>query len=223
MKKLIRGIVEFRKNVRSGYRETFAHLALGQSPDALLIACSDSRVVPNLFASTEPGDLFVIRNPGNLIAPCGEDGRSVSDESEAAAIEFAMLSLGVPDIIVCGHSDCGAMRTALDGMKSLAAPHLEAWLRHAEGALRQVREGHRMKAEFALHNHLSQFNVLEQLKHLRSYPAVRERLEAGRLRLHAWWFDIARAEVLAYDDARHEFVVIDEAEADRLLKRLGEN
>src|SRR5436305_14578581 len=97
MKKLIQGIVDFRKNLTEESRTLFAKLALGQKPDTLFIACSDSRVVPNLFASTEPGDLFVIRNPGNLIAPCGEDGRSVSDESEAAAIEFAILSLGVPD------------------------------------------------------------------------------------------------------------------------------
>lgn len=220
MKKLIQGIVEFRKKVRPGYRETFARLALGQSPDALLIACSDSRVVPNLFASTEPGDLFVVRNPGNLIAPCGEDGRSLSDESEAAAIEFAAISLNVRDVIVCGHSECGAMRTLLDERKDLRAPHLHAWLRHAEGALREVREGARMKADLALHNHVSQFNVLRQLEHLRTYPVVREPLETGRLRLHAWWFDIAQAEVLNYDEREQRFTIIDEAEADRILRRL---
>ncbi len=220
MKKLIRGIVEFRKKVRPGIRETFARLALGQAPDALLIACSDSRVTPNLFASTEPGDLFVIRNPGNLIAPCGADGRSLSDESEAAAIEFATLVLNVADIIVCGHSECGAMRALLEEKKELRAPHLHSWLRHAEGALRQVREGARMKSDLSVPNLISQFNVLRQLDHLRTYPVVRERLEGGRLRLHAWWFDIAEAEVLTYDEASRQFVVIDEAEAERLLARL---
>ncbi len=220
MKKLLRGIVEFRKNVRPGYRETFARLALGQSPDALLIACSDSRVVPNLFASTEPGDLFVVRNVGNLIAPCRGDGRSLSDESEAAAIEFATLALGVSDVIVCGHSECGAMRTLLEGTHHLAAPHLRAWLRHAEGVLGRLRAGERMSAELPLHNHLSHLNVLEQLEHLRTYTVVRERLESARLRLHAWWFDIAQAEVLAYDPERRRFSIIDEAEADRLIQRL---
>src|SRR5436189_4919786 len=106
MKKLIRGIVEFRKKVRPGYRETFSRLALGQSPDALLIACSDSRVAPNVFASTEPGDLFVIRNVGNIIAPCGDGGLAIGDESEAAAIEFSTFALNVSDMIVCGHSEC---------------------------------------------------------------------------------------------------------------------
>lgn len=220
MKKLIQGIVDFRKKVRPGYRETFARLALSQAPDALLIACSDSRVVPNLFASTEPGDLFVIRNPGNLIAPCGEDGRSVSDESEAAAIEFSTLALDVKDVIVCGHSECGAMRMLVEGKHNPEAPHLHSWLRHAEGALHEVQKGARMKAELALHNHLSQFNVLRQLDHLRTYGIVKDRIETGRMRLHAWWFDIAQAEVLSYDERSSRFVIIDDAEADRIMSRL---
>src|ERR1700693_2569793 len=106
MIKLIKGIVTFRRHVRPGYRKQFAHLALGQSPDTLFIACSDSRVVPNSFASTDPGDLFVIRNVGNLIPPCDQDGYSQADESEWAAIEFAIFALNVSDIIVCGHSEC---------------------------------------------------------------------------------------------------------------------
>lgn len=220
MKKLLRGIVDFRQKVRPGVRETFARLALGQSPDALLIACSDSRVVPNLFASTEPGDLFVIRNPGNIISPCGADGRSVSDESEAAAIEFSTLGLNVRDIIVCGHSECGAMRMLWEDQKNVLAPHLHAWLRHAEGALREVREGALPSGKLAPHNYLSQVNVLRQMDHLRTYPIVRERLQAGRLRLHAWWFDIAEAEVLSYDERERRFVVIDEVEAERILARL---
>ncbi len=214
MKKLIRGIVAFRKDRPPGYREAFAKLALGQSPDTLLVSCSDSRVAPNVFASTEPGDLFVIRNVGNLIAPCGEEG------SEAAAIEFSTLALDVTDIIVCGHSDCGAIRALMDGGKPLAAPHLKAWLRHAGEALRRFRAGGRMKADLPDESHVSQLNALLQLEHLRTYPSVRERVEAGRLRLHAWWFDIARAEVSAWEEAAKRFVVIDEEEAARLLERL---
>jgi carbonic anhydrase len=220
MKKLIRGIVEFHEKVRPGVREAFARLALGQSPDALLIACSDSRVAPNLFASTEPGDLFVIRNPGNLIAPCGADGISVSDESEAAAIEFSLLGLNVRDIIVCGHSECGAMRILADGRSDLAAPHLHSWLRHAEGAQKRVLAGERMAADLSIQNNLSQFNVLRQLDHLQSYKVVQDRLQSGKLRLHGWYFDIAEAEVLAYDDREKKFIVIDDAEATRIIGRL---
>jgi len=222
VKKLIRGIVEFRKNVRPGYRETFKRLASGQAPDALFIACSDSRVVPNLFASSEPGDLFVVRNVGNIIAPCGEDGRSVGAEAEAAAIEFSTLALDVSDIIVCGHSECGAMRALLDRRDALLAPHLCAWLRHAEAALRKVDDGVRMNADLPLHNHLSQLNVLEQMEHLRTYPIVRDREGAGRLKLHGWWFDIAMAEVLAFEETQGRFVVIDEDEGARIVERLGE-
>src|SRR5689334_15532005 len=130
MKKLIDGIVDFRRHRRPDYAATFAKLALDQKPDALFVACSDSRVVPNLFASSEPGDLFVLRNVGNLIAPCGPDGISVSDESEPAALEFAIQGLKVRDIVVCGHSSCGAMITLHDETKGVDAPHFKAWLRH---------------------------------------------------------------------------------------------
>src|SRR4051812_40289676 len=108
MKKLIHGIVDFRQRALPGYREHFARLALGQKPDALFIACSDSRVAPNVFASSDPGDLFMVRNVGNLIPPCGECGVSDGDQSEMAAIEFTLSNLTVSDIIVCGHSECGA-------------------------------------------------------------------------------------------------------------------
>src|SRR5580765_6832895 len=141
MEKLIRGIVEFRRNVRPEYRETFARLALGQSPDTLFIACSDSRVVPNTFASADPGDLFVIRNVGNLIAPAGHDGLSQSDESEAAAIEFAIEKLAVTDIIVCGHSECGAMQAVLNGRSAVESAHLRSWLRHGEDGLKRLSDG----------------------------------------------------------------------------------
>ena len=109
MQKLVSGIVEFRRSTQESYREAFGKLAVGQFPDALFIACSDSRVVPNTFASTDPGDLFVVRNVGNLIPPCDVQGHSSADESEAAAIEFAIQNLSVKNIIVCGHSECGAM------------------------------------------------------------------------------------------------------------------
>src|SRR5438105_3013495 len=138
MKKLVNGIIDFRKNIRPGYRETFAQLALGQSPDLLFIACSDSRVVPNLFASTDPGDLFVIRNVGNIVAPCGKNGLSVADESEAAAIEFAVQNLKVSDIIVCGHSECAAMNALVNGRDKVTLPNLKAWLRHGEDALQAL-------------------------------------------------------------------------------------
>lgn len=220
MKKLIRGIVEFRQNVQPGYREKFAKLALGQTPDALFIACSDSRVVPNAFASADPGDLFVIRNVGNLIAPAGGDGVSAGNESEAAAVEFALANLQVSDIIVCGHSECGAMQALLKDRNNLEPVHLRSWLRHGEDALERLEKEHGLDFSLALHNQLSQLNVLSQIEHLKTYPMVQERLKAGRLRLHGWWFEIRHADVYAYEEALNRFVLIDETEAARLLKRL---
>lgn len=214
MRKLLNGIVDFRRRVRPVVRETFARLALGQRPDALFIACSDSRMAINVFASTEPGDLFVVRNPGNMIPPAAEGGLSSADESEAGAIEFAVAELQVADIIVCGHSSCGAMAALLEGRGRLPLPNLRAWLRHAEPALARVPD---LAAPNALAR-LSQANVLLQLEHLRTYPMVSRGEQDGRLRLHAFWFDIAEAEVLAFDPAAGAFVPLDEAYAERLLR-----
>ena len=220
MKKLIKGIVEFRQNVRPDYREKFAQLALGQAPDALFIACSDSRVVPNLFASADPGDLFVIRNVGNLIAPADGNGLSQSEASEAAGIEFALVNLAVTDIIICGHSECGAMQALLNGRHTVGPFHLRCWLRHGEAALERLEKNPGPDPTLAPQNQLSQLNVLSQIDHLKTYPCVRERVEAGRLRLHAWWFELKNADVYAYEHSLGRFVPIDDSYAGRLLKRL---
>jgi len=219
MRKLIQGIVEFRRNTQPEYRQKFARLALGQSPDTLFIACSDSRVVPNTFASADPGDLFVIRNVGNLVAPAGTDGISHDDASEAAAIEFALAKLNVTDIIVCGHSECGAMQALVQGRESVEPVHLRSWLRHGEPALHQLVQDKAPDLSLAPHNQLSQLNVLAQIEHLETYPLVRERLTAATLRLHGWWFELKNADVYAFEDSLRRFVLLDESEAGRLLAR----
>jgi carbonic anhydrase len=228
MRKLIEGIVAFRREVRPGYRETFARLALGQKPDCLFIACSDSRVVPNLFASTEPGDLFVIRNVGNLVPPAGPGGISAGDGAEAAAIEYAVRALEVRDIVVCGHSSCGAMMTILDqsqnrpldGSGGPEASNLVQWLQHASPALERLGAGRTLDPSLPPHDVLSQLNVLQQVAHVKSYPAVAERISDGALGVHGWWFDIARADVSAYVPESDRFELIDEAGAARILERL---
>jgi len=209
MRKLLRGIVDFRRTRRPEYAETFARLALGQAPDALFVACSDSRVVPNLFASTEPGDLFVVRNVGNIVAPCGENGASESDESEGAALEFSINTLRVQDVIVCGHSECGAMRALVDGREKLSLPHMRSWLRHAQPALERFQRAGSADG-LAPHNQVGQLNVLLQLDHLRSYPFIRDAEREGRLALHAWWFDIANADVYAWHPSKAAWVLVDE-------------
>jgi carbonic anhydrase len=217
VKKLINGIVDFRKNVRPTVKDTFALLALGQRPDTLFIACSDSRVVPNLFASTEPGDLFVIRNVGNLIPPYSEtDARP---GSEAAAIEFALATLPITEVIVCGHSECGAIGALSQGQSREDAPAFSCWLRHGEASLRQLQGGASLGNHLERHNQLSQLNVLEQLEHLKTYPVVRERLARGELRLHGWYFDIKEANVYEYEPSEARFHLIDEVYAVKLLNR----
>jgi carbonic anhydrase len=219
MKKLIHGIVDFRQNVRPSVKDTFAQLALGQRPDTLFIACSDSRVVPNIFASSNPGDLFVIRNVGNLIPPCGERGHSESDESEGAAIEFALLNLPVSQIIVCGHSECGAMVSLASGNDPIGAPNLKSWLRHGKAGLGQMKSGNPVGAQLERHNQLSQLNVLEQVEHLKTYPIVADRIGKGLLQIHAWWFDIKEAEVYEYEHGEGRFHLIDEEYAKVLIAR----
>jgi len=217
MKKLVNGIVEFRKNLMPSYLEKFAQLALGQSPDTLFIACSDSRVVPNLFASTDPGDLFVIRNVGNLIPRCALDGRSIADESEAAAIEFSLLNLNVKDIIVCGHSECGAMKALYQGREKIESPNLRGWLRHADESLSKVHLG---QSSLSPINYLSQLNVLAQMQNLLSYPVVNQRVNAGSLKIHGWWFELSQAGVHAFDATTQKFELIDEEAAEKILAKL---
>jgi len=218
VKKLIQGIVDFRKNLTQERRELFGKLAMGQKPDTLFIACSDSRVVPNLFASTNPGDLFVLRNIGNLIPPFS---CSCQDDSAAAVIEFSTLSLNVSDIVVCGHSECAAMLALSKGIDTLSCPHLESWLKYGKEALDKVKEGLVINPALSESNQISQVNVLQQMEHIKSYPFIKDRLEKKQLRVHGWWFDIAQADVYCYEQNINQFVLIDEKEAEQILNRLS--
>jgi carbonic anhydrase len=213
VRKLLLGIDEFRRTRRAAYTETFARLALGQEPDTLAIACSDSRISAVEFATNEPGDVFVVRTVGNLVPPYVEDDASHAP-AVGAAIEYALTALPIDDIVVCGHSACGAMRAIQKGTMPEGTPHLAAWLEYG----RRVLDGlSPPPAGLSPLDHLSQQSVLRQLENLRTYPAVVEAERAGRLRLHGWWFDIARAEVLEFDREARRFVVLDEARIARLL------
>lgn len=214
MKKLIQGIVDFRKSLTEERRTLFAQLALGQKPDTLFIACSDSRVVPNLFASTNPGDLFVLRNIGNLVPPSDSP---LQDNSASAVIEFSLFSLNVKDIIVCGHSECGAMDALANGIDAASCPHLECWLQYGKESVNRVRNGFSLDSSLSEPNQISQVNVLQQMEHIVSYPFIRDRLEKKQLRVHGWWFDIAHADVYCYEQSLNKFVLIDEEEADLIL------
>lgn len=220
MKKLIQGIVDFRTHRSDDYRTKFAKLSQQQDPDALLIACCDSRVVPNTFASSDPGDLFVVRNVGNLVPPY--ETSTHGDYSTTSAIEFSLRKLTVKDIIVCGHSDCGAMHTILNPQHSLNTPHFETWLQYAQPSRERLTHPTcTLDAHLSPCDRLSQINVLQQLEHLKTYPSVNERLCQQSLRLHAWWFDLHTADVLYYNAEHRRFLIIDAEEGTRLLQTLS--
>lgn len=216
MKKLINGIVEFRRNAQKGYCDKFARLASGQKPDALFVACSDSRVVPNTFASTDPGDLFVLRNVGNFIPPCEHDHICTTDGSAAAAIEFSVFNLEVKDIVICGHSNCGAMQALVNDRNRVQTPELKNWLRLGEGALDRFRGGFTLNSALTEDDQLSQVNVLAQMEHVKSYPEVKKRIDQGELYVHGWWFDLQNADVYSYSQDQGQFVLLDEKEAERI-------
>jgi len=221
MQKLIKGIVEFREQMLPHYAERFRQLAAGQSPDTLFITCSDSRVVPDLLASTDPGDLFVIRNVGNMVPPATVDGTSTGDVAEASAIEFSVLLLKVENIVVCGHSECGAMKAALAPSSVSSAPNLVRWLHHCTSAVFRLDQEGPLDPGISVHNQLSQLNVLVQLEHLMSYPLIQEKVRTGEIHLSGWWFDIKSGEVLVYQRESRAFEPIDRTTAVRLLERLG--
>jgi carbonic anhydrase len=220
MRKLIKGIIDFHQNRRDQVKDTFAQLALGQSPDVFFIACSDSRVAVNVFASTEPGDLFVIRNAGNFVTPFNSSDLVTEDESEVAALEFALEYLKVPHIIVCGHSDCGAMKALCQGRENIQLPHLHSWLRHGEEALKRVRSKKLNLQGLEEINAVSKENVLLQLEHLKSYTRVADLIKSGKLMLHGLWFDIQNTDVYYASLEERVFRIIDNVEGARVLALL---
>lgn len=203
--RLIEGLHRFRRDAFGEHEELFRKLAEeGQRPDALLIACCDSRVMPAMVTSAAPGDLFVVRNLGNLVpAPDGV----VSPGSTAAAIEFAVDILNVPEIVVLGHSQCGAMNALLEGVPETASMgHLARWLEVAQPVRETMSRhySHLTNAEARL-NATAQENVLHALSTLELYPSVARRLDRGEIHVHGWFLKIETAELFAYDAETLQF------------------
>jgi len=200
MQKLIQGIHQFQSTVFRPQREWYERLAGGQEPTALFIACSDSRVNPNLITQTDPGELFIIRNAGNIVPP-----HHPNPGGEEATVEFAIAELGIRDIIVCGHTRCGAMKglLAIDQLHDM--PAVKYWLAHAESTRRIIREKYQHLSDLALLTAATQENVLVQLEHLRTHPAVASGLARGILKLHGWMYKIETGQVFAFDPENGQF------------------
>src|SRR5262245_47608885 len=205
MQKLIEGVHKFRNEEFGNYRKLFRKLSQeGQNPHTLFITCSDSRVLAELITQSKPGELFVVKNIGNIVPPTSVTG---STNSTAAAIEFAVGVLEVTDIVVCGHSQCGAMKALMQGVpQTVPMPHVSQWLDIAAPVLEVVRRDyqHLKRPEDQLRA-LEEENVLFALENLKSFPMVNERLAAGSLRLHGWFFKLDNAELFAYDPEAKQF------------------
>ncbi|OKJ16252.1 carbonic anhydrase [Kitasatospora sp. CB01950] len=178
MQDITDGVARFQRDVFPAKRDLFARLATHHTPDTLFIGCSDARVVPELITGTEPGELFVVRTAGNLVPAYtpGADGIS-------ASIEYAVAVLEVRDVIVCGHSACGAMTALAEGRDLTAAPAVASWLRHADASVARTAADGGVPA-------LVRANVLAQLANLATHPSVARALAAHRVALHGWVYDI---------------------------------
>jgi carbonic anhydrase len=196
VRKLIEGVLRFQNEVYPQHRELYQDLANGQSPRWLLITCSDSRVVPNLIAQVGPGELFICRNAGNIVPAHGESSGGV-----AATIEYAVQVLGVRHVIVCGHSDCGAMRAVLHPETVADLPAVARWIAYADRGRAVVLETMPEAPETEQLETLTQENVLAQLDNLRTLPSVAAKLRAGMLDIHGWVYNIRSGGFLVWDDA----------------------
>ena len=206
MERLIEGVHRFHNDEFGNYRKLFRKLSQeGQNPHTLFITCSDSRVLAELITQSKPGDLFVVKNVGNIIPPASATG---STNSTAAAIEFAVETLRVSDIVVCGHSQCGAMTALLGGLPDDGSmPHLREWLKLAAPVSEIIRSQYfQIRDEAVRVDTAAEENVLFGLENLHSYHCVQKRLEDGSLRLHGWFFKIATAELFAYDPETKQFL-----------------
>ncbi|MEC4167485.1 carbonic anhydrase [Pseudomonas sp. MS-1(2024)] len=201
---IVEGFLHFHREVFPQQKDLFKKLATVQRPRAMFIACADSRIVPELITQSAPGDLFVTRNVGNVVPPYGEMNGGVS-----TAIEYANLALGVQHIIVCGHSDCGAMRAVLNPQSLEKMPTVKAWLRHAEVAKSMVQENCSCANEAESMHVLTEENVIAQLQHLRTHPSVASRMASGQLFIHGWVYNIETSQIKAYDAESGSFLPLD--------------
>ncbi|MBB4658323.1 carbonic anhydrase [Parvularcula dongshanensis] len=200
MPRIAAGVVKFQQEAFPKRRELYDQLSTGQEPEALFITCSDSRISPNLMTSTEPGEIFIVRNAGNIVPP-----HTLHTGGTTATIEYAVAALKVKHIVVCGHTGCGAMAGAMAPETLGGLPHVAEWLAYARAAVQTVQELGQGKSDEEKMRLLIEQNVLLQLTHLKTHPYVAAALAAGRVQLHGWVYDIASGEVVAWDENDERF------------------
>ena len=199
MKEILKGVHNFQKNIFPSRKAEFEKLAFGQDPDVLFFTCSDSRIDPCLLTQTVPGRLFICRNAGNVVPPHNNQTGGMT-----ASIEYAIEVLKIRHIIVCGHSDCGAMKGALAPESLEGLPHVKEWLGHCQAAAAVVKEKHgELNSDYL--NEITQENIKLQLQHLRTHPSVAAKSATNQITLHGWMYDIETGQVLALNHATGEF------------------
>lgn len=195
---LIKGNELFQQSYYKKNEKELLRLAKeGQNPKILYIGCSDSRVIPDLMMQTKPGDMFVIRNVGNFVAPYSP---SLDYHSTASAIEYAVSVLKVEEIIICGHTHCGACKALFDTIDDPELIHTKQWLKLGEEAKDLAVNAIGADADKERLLRLTeQFSIITQLEHLLTYPSVQRRVKSGEVRIHGWYYDIANGNIEYYD------------------------
>lgn len=201
MRNIFEGLSLFQRIAYPRHRDLFERLAKNQSPQAVFVACSDSRVVPNLLVQAEPGDLFIVRNAGNIVPPVGSGyGGTI------ASLEYAIFGLGIRDVILCGHSNCGAMKGVLHPEKLGDLPAVKQWVTYAEPARRAVEEAHPGVDDEKALDLAVEYNVIAQVRNVLTYPRIRPLVERNELELYGWVYDIATGHVKGLDATGRRFV-----------------
>ncbi len=193
MNSLLSGIHQFHAQVFKREKDFYSQLVAGQSPSTLFIGCSDSRVDPSIITQSDLGELFVLRNAGNIV-PC----HGASNGGEPATIEYAVTALGVKDIVICGHSGCGALQAMLNPEMMTKLPLVKSWLNHAEATRRIMEENYAHISGKELLDVAIREHVLVQIENLQTHPSVAVKLQRGELTLHAWIYLIESGDILAY-------------------------
>lgn len=216
MPKFAAGVVKFQKEVFPDNKELFEKLAQGQSPEALFITCSDSRIETGMLTQSQPGDLFIVRNAGNIVPPHNRDSGATT-----SAIEYACVALNVPHIVICGHTQCGAMKGAMNLDALTELPHVKEWLGYSRAAVDITKELGKGLDDHKRNLLLLEQNVILQMAHLRTHPSVAVRLARGDLTIHGWVYDIADGEVYAWDEADDRFEPVSQRYAAEVAKHLA--
>lgn len=218
MPKFVPGVVRFQTDVFPEKRELFEKLSLGQQPEALFIACSDSRIETAMITQTEPGELFQCRNPGNIVPP-----HTTHTGGVTASIEFAVSILNVPHVVICGHSECAAMQAAMQPENYAEFDHISDWLYYARAAVSVVNEIGQHSSDQEKRDMLVEQNVILQLRHLKTHPSIAANIAKGCLELHGWVYDIKTGSVKAFDKLKNKFVPVSLLYADQVAAAFAQS